>query len=123
MPERPAAPAAGAAACMDIQTAEPAPFRPPDADLERACQSVKGFAHPIRMKILCVLAEQDLPVNDLAAVCHTSQSNISQHLGILRNCGILTAQKRANYVYYRISDPRMLSLMQLLREMFCPQPH
>ena len=108
---------------MDIQTAEQAPFRPQDADIERACQSVKGFAHPTRMKILCVLAERDLPVTDLAAVCRTSQSNLSQHLGILRNCGILTARRRANYVYYRLSDPRMLSLMRLLREMFCPQPH
>ena len=121
MPRR--APPAAAPELMDIQTAEPAPFRPQDADIERACQSVKGFAHPIRMKILCVLAERDLPVTDLAAECRTSQSNISQHLGVLRNCGILTAQKRANFVYYRISDPRMLNLMQLLREMFCAQPH
>ena len=123
MPERPTARPPGRPGSMDIQTAEQAPFRPPDADIERACQSVKGFAHPIRMKILCVLAERDLPVTDLAAVCRTSQSNLSQHLGILRNCGILTARKQANYVYYRISDPRMLSLMRLLREMFCAQPH
>ena len=103
----------------------PAPESPHalDADVERACQAVKGLSHPIRLKVLCVLGGREMPVNDLAAACETSQSNISQHLSILRQCGILATRKEANFVHYRINDPRMLQLMNLMRDMFCSQPH
>ena len=94
-----------------------------DADIERACQAVKGLSNPIRLKALCLLGAQEMPVNDLAAACDTSQSNISQHLSILRHCGILSARREANCVYYRIKDPRMIQLMDLMRDMFCSQSH
>lgn len=94
-----------------------------DRDIERACQAIKGLAHPIRLKVLCVLGDNEMPVNDLADACETSQSNISQHLGVLRQCGILATRKEANFVHYRISDPRMIQLMNLMRDMFCSKPH
>ena len=94
-----------------------------DDDIERACSAVKGLAHPIRLKVLCVLGDREMPVNDLAAACETSQSNISQHLGILRQCGILATRKEANFVHYRINDSRMIQLMDLMRDMFCSRPH
>ena len=94
-----------------------------DDDIERACSAVKGLAHPIRLKVLCVLGDREMPVNDLAAACETSQSNISQHLGILRQCGILATRKEANFVHYRINDPRMIQLMDLMRDMFCSRIH
>ncbi|MBI3575041.1 MAG: helix-turn-helix transcriptional regulator, partial [Gammaproteobacteria bacterium] len=49
----------------------------------------------------------------------TSQSNISQHLSILREKGILTARKDANKVYYRIGDPKILNLIGSMRDAFC----
>ncbi len=64
-----------------------------------------------------------MPVSDLANYCETSQSNISQHLSTLRQCGILAARKEATCVYYKISDPRMIQLMCLMRDMFCSRPH
>lgn len=108
---------------MAAQMPAPEPLHALDADIERACQAVKGLSHPIRLKVLCVLGDRELPVNDLAAACETSQSNISQHLGILRQCGILATRKEANFVHYRINDPRMIQLMNLMRDMFCSQPH
>ena len=83
----------------------------------------RGFRIPIRLKVLCVLGDREMAVNDLAAACETSQSNISQHLSILRQCGILATRKEANFVHYRINDPRMIELMNLMRDMFCSQPH
>jgi len=49
----------------------------------------------------------------------TSQSNISQHLAILRDKGVLATHKDANRVYYRISDPRTLKLVGMMRDVFC----
>jgi ArsR family transcriptional regulator len=49
----------------------------------------------------------------------TSQSNISQHLAILRDHGLIEARKDANRVFYRIGDPRVLKMIALTREIFC----
>lgn len=108
---------------MAAQMPAPESLHGLDSDIERACQAVKGLSHPIRLKVLCVLGDREMAVNDLAAACETSQSNISQHLSILRQCGILATRKEANFVHYRINDPRMIELMNLMRDMFCSQPH
>ena len=49
----------------------------------------------------------------------TSQSNISQHLGILKDKGVLVTRKEANKVFYRVSDERTLKLLEMMREVFC----
>ena len=95
----------------------------PREDIERACRSIKGIAHPIRLEVLCILGDREMAVKDLAAACDTSQSNISSHLGILRDCGILEARRESHHVYYKISDPRMLRLMDMMRSIFCSHPH
>jgi len=49
----------------------------------------------------------------------TTQSNISQHLAILRDKGVLRTRKEANRVYYRVGDSRTLVLLGMMREVFC----
>ena len=51
-----------------------------------------------------------------------SQSNISQHLAILRDKGVLLTRKDANRVYYRVGDSRTLQLIGMMREVFCGVP-
>ncbi len=94
-----------------------------DEDIEQACQSIKGLAHPIRLKVLCILGSGEMSVSDLARECSTSQANISSHLSILRQSGILTTRREAHTIYYRIRDPRMIQLMDLMRMMFCSRAH
>jgi ArsR family transcriptional regulator len=91
-----------------------------DEDIERASRSMKAIAHPLRLKILCTLGGKEVSVQDIVSQVGTSQSNISQHLAILRDKGILTARKDANRVYYRVGDPRTLRLIGMMREVFCP---
>ena len=91
-----------------------------EKDLYIASRSLKAMGHPLRLKILCILAEgNETSVQDLVDLVGTSQSNISQHLSILRDKGILAARKDANKVYYRIGDDKILALMETMREAFC----
>ena len=90
-----------------------------EEDIKQAAQSIKAIAHPLRLKILCVLSEQEMIVQDIVAHVGTSQSNISQHLAILRDKGILVARKDANRVFYRIGDTRTLKLVGMMRDVFC----
>jgi len=55
----------------------------------------------------------------LQAVLKTSNANISQHLTILRNQGIVKSRKDANFIYNRISDNRVVQLVDTLQDLFC----
>lgn len=90
-----------------------------EEDIVIAAASMKAIAHPLRLKILCVLSAGALGVQEIVEQVGTTQSNVSQHLAILRDKGVLTAHKDANHVYYRISDSRILKLVGLMREVFC----
>jgi ArsR family transcriptional regulator len=90
--------------------------------IETAARALKAISHPLRLKILCVVGEQEVCVQDIVDAVGTSQSNISQHLGILRDKGVLQTRKDANRVYYRVADQRTLQLIVLMREVFCGVP-
>ncbi|MBH32232.1 MAG: transcriptional regulator [Gammaproteobacteria bacterium] len=90
-------------------------------DIEKASRSIKAMSHPLRLKILCVLGREEFSVQDIVDLVGTSQSNISQHLGILKDKGILVARKDANKVFYSVSDEKTLKLLNMMREVFCPQ--
>jgi DNA-binding transcriptional ArsR family regulator len=94
-----------------------------DEDIDRASRSLKAMSHPLRLKILCTLSDQEVSVQDIVEQVGTSQSNISQHLAILRDKGILTSRKDANRVFYRVSDNRTLRLIGMMREVFCSSEH
>ena len=90
-----------------------------DEDIDRASRSLKAMSHPLRLKILCTLGGNEISVQDIVESVGTSQSNISQHLAILRDKGILSARKDANRVYYKVGDQRTLRLIGMMREVFC----
>ena len=90
-----------------------------EEDIQQAAQAIKAIAHPLRLKILCVLGDKEISVQDIVEQVGTSQSNISQHLAILRDKGVLATRKDANRVFYRIDDLRTLKLIGMMRDVFC----
>ena len=87
--------------------------------IETAARALKSISHPLRLKILCVISDQEACVQEIVEAVGTSQSNVSQHLAILRDKDVLVTRKDANRVYYRIGDKRTLQLIALMREVFC----
>ncbi len=90
-----------------------------DEHIEQASRALKAMSHPLRLKILCVLGDKELSVQDIVDNVGTSQSNVSQHLAILRDKGVLRTRRDANRVYYRVSDTRTLQLIGMMRDVFC----
>lgn len=84
----------------------------PEEEIDLACRTLKAIAHPLRLKILCVLGAYERTVQEIVNEVGTTQSNVSQHLAILRDKGMLSSRKDANKVYYRIVDTRV-ALLQL----------
>jgi len=89
------------------------------ADIEVASRSLKAMSHPLRLKILCILGDREICVQGIVENVGTTQSNISQHLAILRDKGILSSRKDANKVYYRVCDERTLQLLRMMQDVFC----
>jgi len=90
-----------------------------DSDIEKIAAMLKTMAHPIRLKILCLLQEKELSVGELREIVKTTNANVSQHLNILRNQGIIAFRKDANFIINRIGDPKILELIRTMRQLFC----
>ena len=87
--------------------------------IESMAKLLKTMSHPIRLKILCLLEDKELTVGDIQVEVQTTKANVSQHLTILRNQGVIKFRKDANFIYNRIADERILKLMKSMRELFC----
>ena len=61
-----------------------------------------------------------MSVGDLRGQVKTTNANVSQHLNILRSQGIIDFRKDANFIFNRITDKRILELIQKMRQLFCP---
>src|SRR6476660_10442377 len=88
-------------------------------NIREASAAMQAMAHPLRLKILCLVGSQELSVLEIVDAVGTSQSNVSQHLAVLRDNKILAARKEANKVFYRIGDARVLQMIALTRQIFC----
>jgi DNA-binding transcriptional ArsR family regulator len=87
--------------------------------LERAARCLKVLAHPIRLRIIHLLGEGELSVQELEKAVGISQSSVSQHLGLLKDKEIVESRRVAQQVFYRLRDARLLQLTAITRDLFC----
>src|SRR3989304_4283820 len=73
----------------------------------------RGFGDPSRLKILESLSGGGQTVGVIVERTGLSQSNVSNHLSCLRDCGLVAAEQRGKFVAYRLSDPRVNELLTL----------
>jgi len=76
----------------------------------------KGLAHPVRVRVLEVLASTDtVSVADLLADTGLEASHLSQHLSVLRRHNLVVAERRASQVFYRLAYPQVAYLLNVSR--------
>ena len=104
----------------------PKPLIDPDlaAFARKAAQAtslLKLLANENRLLILCRLVMAgEMSVNDLAESVGLSQSALSQHLALMREEELLATRREAQTVFYRIVDPDVKRLLDLLKTIYCP---
>jgi DNA-binding transcriptional ArsR family regulator len=87
----------------------------------QAARLLKLLANENRLLILCrLLAEREMPVGGLADAVGLSQSALSQHLGKMREEGLVATRREAQTVFYRIADPDVRRVLTLLKNIYCP---
>ena len=84
-----------------------------------AAELLKSLANRNRLLILCALAEGEASVSDLNGRVDISQSALSQHLGVLRQRGIVRTRREAQTIYYSLSESSALSLIRTLHDIYC----
>ncbi|MBI4716011.1 MAG: winged helix-turn-helix transcriptional regulator [Nitrospirae bacterium] len=77
------------------------------------CQTL---ANPKRLKILNVLREKEVSAAELLEILGVPKANLSQHMAILRQKGIVVARREGSTVYYRLARPKILRAFDLMRE-------
>ncbi|MEP5152831.1 metalloregulator ArsR/SmtB family transcription factor [Planktotalea sp.] len=86
---------------------------------DQAAKFLKSLAHRDRLKVLCVLLDKELSVAEIEARVGASQSAISQHLGRLRDEGIVAGRRDGRQILYSIADPTVRDLIEVLYARFC----
>ena len=74
----------------------------------------RGFSDPTRLRILETLRNGELTVGAIVEQTGFSQSNVSNHLACLRDCGLVATEQRGKFIEYCLSDPRVGELLTLV---------
>jgi len=74
----------------------------------------KALAEPMRLKILNALQDGEKNVSQLTELSQSTQANVSKHLSLLAQAGLVQRESRGTCVYYRIADPSVFALCELV---------
>lgn len=80
--------------------------------IELKAKLFRGFADPSRLAILDTLRVGPRTVTEIVESTGLSQSNVSNHLSCLRDCGLVASTQHGRYVSYQLSDPRVAALLR-----------
>ena len=81
----------------------------------------KVFTHPKRLQIMHLLGEHELSVTNLVQATGLRQSNVSQHLSVLRVNRIIEERREGNKIYYKLANPKIIEACNLIREILATQ--
>ncbi len=92
----------------------PIPHPLPDALVELIAQRFRVIGEPMRIRLLDSLREGPLTINELADVLGASQQNVSKHVGVLAQAGIVSREKDGTRVRCVIADDTVFALCELV---------
>ncbi len=82
--------------------------------LQQVASYFQALAEPTRLQILNLLRHQPCKVGDMAELCDCSVANVSRHLSLLQQRGLVTRESRGTSAFYRIADPAVYELCELV---------
>lgn len=85
--------------------------------IELQAKLFRGFSDSSRLSILEALRKGPLTVSEIVEETGLSQSNASNHLACLRDCGLVITEQQGRFVYYELSDKRVAQLLRLTDEL------
>ncbi|HBI22836.1 MAG: hypothetical protein A2Y48_05360 [Nitrospirae bacterium RIFCSPLOW2_12_42_9] len=77
------------------------------------CQTM---ANPKRLQIINILREKEISAGELQRILKIPKANLSQHMAVLKQKGIVVARREGNTVYFRLARPKILKAYDIMRE-------
>jgi ArsR family transcriptional regulator len=96
-------------------------FETDDKIFELHASLCQTLANSVRLRILRLLRDGEMAVNEIARQLGVPQANISQHLSVLRERNVLTTRREGVSIYYRIAYPKIIKACDLIREVLFEQ--
>ncbi|WP_138934749.1 ArsR/SmtB family transcription factor [Roseovarius arcticus] len=93
-----------------------------DRMMQNACdasQFLKAISHEGRLMILCHLATGEKSVTELETLLSSRQAAVSQQLSRLRTEGLVAPRREGKAIYYSLTDPRAVQILDLVYDLFC----
>ena len=88
------------------------------AALEEAAECLRTVAHPHRLRMIQLMLDGDHTVGELAEACEISPHMASEHLRLMKRCGLLVSDRDGRKIYYRVAEPHLASIMGCVEERF-----
>ena len=79
------------------------------------------FSNPKRLEIIDLLRDGEKSVNELSSLMEIPQANLSQHLSLMRQRGILETRRDGVNIYYSIANPKVIKAFEIMREVLLEQ--
>ncbi|EZH76576.1 ArsR family transcriptional regulator [Ectopseudomonas composti] len=89
------------------------------ANADAAGQLLKALANPDRLLLLCQLSQGESNVSELETLLGIQQPTLSQQLAVLRREGLVETRRDGKQIFYRISSPAALAVIETLYRLFC----
>ena len=86
---------------------------------EKACRMMKTLANRDRLLLLCQLSQGEKRVGELEEITQIQQPTLSQQLAVLREENVVSTRRDGKHIYYSISSPIAMSVMELLYATYC----
>jgi DNA-binding transcriptional ArsR family regulator len=86
---------------------------------DKACRMMKTLANRDRLMLLCQLSQGEKRVGELEEVTNIQQPTLSQQLAVLREERVVSTRRDGKHIYYKISSPIAMSVMELLYASYC----
>ena len=100
----------------------------PDLSMDRmrkaageAIAVLQVLANENRLLLLCQLSQGEKSVSELEKLLDLHQPTLSQQLGVLRTEGLVNTRRDGKRIFYTVADPKVLTLLNTLSELYCPQ--
>jgi ArsR family transcriptional regulator len=84
--------------------------------LTRAANIYRVLSHPVRLRMVELLMEEELAVCEIAQRLDLPAATVSQHFNLLRTNGVVEGERRGNKIFYSIVSPQALCMVECLRE-------
>jgi len=82
-------------------------------------ERLKVLSNSDRLKILCVLVDSEMNVQQIELQTDIHQPTLSQQLTVLRKAEMVSTRREGKQIFYQLSDPKLLTLMQTLYQLYC----